>query len=294
MHTLLEKAADQRVVQADKLTYRTLAEYDDLLFGNQYVSAFLAAQTGARSLEGMLGNAACQSENTFNWVDMCGGYAVAMRQVAEACKLGNLSMTSVDLVEWSIEELEGDKDFREGTLGYELEKPEHAPNSIIDDAETVILPEPANLVTSIMGIQYLDDPLRAIANWYNQLKPGGIAVITSGSYYWSLSISQNGGGFFQPVKSLIESMTEAGVAFEVAYDESYGPEGRYRLQPVGMVSCVAIKRKQGTSLAVNSKVVEVTTDAYGYGYKDVVYSSSDRPIEVVDIGEYPAGLHAGS
>ena len=46
------------------------------------------------------------------------------------------------------------------------------------DITTVKLEEKADFITSFFTLQYLDDPIAAFANLYNQLNPGGVMLVT--------------------------------------------------------------------------------------------------------------------
>src|SRR5581483_11513037 len=57
--------------------------------------------------------------------------------------------------------------------------PEYAPELVQDDASTVELDQPADLITSIESIQYFENPLGAIANWYNNLADDGLLIVAT-------------------------------------------------------------------------------------------------------------------
>jgi hypothetical protein len=172
--------AEQALVQAEKFQGRLLREYDNYIFEGQtwreprgsavtdFVKPFIGDSEA--SLEAVLqGVCEAKSGQKVSWVDMGGGRALPMRQLASAVdKKPWLQMTNVDLFNFGLEGLEpSEAEYLEG-LAPGMTKSESEPTLIEANVETVSLPASADIITSVETMQYLNDPLEALADCCNQ------------------------------------------------------------------------------------------------------------------------------
>ena len=173
--------SEQEVVQAGKFQGRLLKEYNQYIFPGQAwrepcssaVADFLRpfCVEDRVSLDGVIkGLCEVSDGNPVRWVEMGGGRALPMRQLAnDTARSEHLVMTNVDLFDFGLEGLEPEELTYLERLSPGVTHELIAPNFIQADAETVVLPEPADLITSVEAVQYLNNPLAAISNWYNQI-----------------------------------------------------------------------------------------------------------------------------
>jgi hypothetical protein len=292
--------AEQAVAQAEKHQVRLLWEYDSIMFpGQRFVPprgsavADLVKPLAERdakpiSLEGVLeGMSKERAGEPVRWVDMCGGRAMAMRQTASKPHLGQkVRMTSIDLFDDGLSGISDDniKLFEQVAPG--ISDPDAAPVFIRDNAETVRLSEPADIITCIEGLQYLNDPLRAMTNWYNQLADGGIMVIAT-EHRWAAYISYDSDLFdhttpITPITHLLEDLPKHGINFGATY-ESDGAKGyRPELEPTDTRTLI-IQKKSGTELRLARPLAG---GSVGYrSYKETWYEDPTeelpRAIEIV-------------
>ena len=287
---------EQAAVQAEKFQGRLLDEYSNYIFPGQggtdprgsAIVDFVRPITGDteevtldKVLDGLLET---RPKGSVHWVDMGGGYALAMRQVgATIGRDSRLRMTNVDLLDCDLEGLAEDKIAYYEGLVPGIAKSEAAPVLITDNIETVTLPEPADVITSVETVQYLNDPLKALSNMYNQLADNGIMFVAA-DHDWPGWISYSGEQDETPMKHVLEELTRAGINYAVT-DES---DGRSGVRPDVDPNCfrrMAIQKKPGTLLRVTKSVTEVWKNHYHYkiAYYEAPTTESSPVIEVVDV-----------
>jgi len=271
-----ELLEEQSRVQAHRMRTRDLSKYNAIIFSADYSSILTFVDTevpGAQSLEGVLeGLATRPSSQKTHWADMAGGFAIGMRQVAHGFAgpdAAKVAMSCVDLFDWEGESDEEDIKGISEISGVDMH--DKQPNLIVANAETVDLPEPADVVTSVEGIQYFYNPLAAVANWYNQLNENGLLFVARLPLLpWSGNITQAGTDEQTLFTRIFDNFTQNGVSFAVE-----GPGTKDDPD----FSLLALQRKEGTRLQQNAEVLQVTTDTEDY--KSVVYTSDSPALEVV-------------
>lgn len=290
--------AEQERVQAGKFQGRQISEYNSYIFnGQDWREARSSAVTDfVRSLcdedrvtlEGVIrGLYASKSGGPIHWVDMGGGRGLAMRQVtADSDMATKVRTTNVDLINYGIDDLnQAEVSYLEGLRPGMLNDCS-APDFIYADSETVNLNEPAELITAIETIQYLNDPLAAICNWYNQLADGGLLII-SAEQDWSSWIryqreSGQGGKHEVPTQHFFDALEAAGVPYAACY-ESDTPRGvRYDFDPSRFRNLV-VQKKPETQISLATSVQEVWTSPFDFKavyYRD--YMDSSEPIVRVE------------
>lgn len=281
--------AEQEAAQRDKFQGRLLSAYNQNIFRGQdflepqacAISDFVRplCSGGVVSLEGMLDGLHGVNGRPVRWVDMGGGRALPMRQLASVPGMrGKLDMTSVDLFDVGLEGLDaGEIEYIESLHpGATADKAK--PRIIRADVAAVILPESADVITCLNTVQYLDDPLAAVSCWYNQLAGNGLLIIAGESEWASRMHYQRLSGWVtrdeSPTKDLLESLRAAGIAHGASLDHDW-PMGRPRLDP----SCfrnLIIQKMPGTRMVANTNVMDVWSSPQDY--KVVTYEKSAQPL----------------
>lgn len=297
--------AEQKIVQADKFQGRLLGEYNRYIFTGQSgresrscsITDFLKPYcVGDQvSLDGVIrGLCLANAGNTTRWVDMGGGRGLPMRQLATTDTLINrhVSMTNVDLFDYGL-----DKISPEDTIYLDEHFPgitdkAAAPQFIQANVETVALPEPAHLITSVEVIQYLNNPLAAISNWYNQLADSGFLVIST-HHDWSSWIrykQENPGE--TPTGHFLGTLEAAGVSFAASRECDQKSGDRPPLDPASFCNLV-IQKIPGTMLAVRSPIIDVRVNPYDYKatYYEKPESNTGLIVEVI-AAQNPIGVAA--
>ncbi len=283
-------AAEQEAVQKEKFQGRLADEYNDYIFLGKFsldprtseVEEFIKNKLGdnAVSLESVLDKLTQQKEGKIQWVDMGGGRGLAMRQMALLPNLnGHVSMTNVDLVNFDLAGLD------DSELSY-LEqkypgvlKDEVRPRFIKGNVETIQLPEPADLITSIELMQYLDHPIAAFCNWYNQLADGGFLII-SAEHEWTGWIRYSGSSYTNdphPIADIIELLKGNEIPFALSEDP-YRPGHEPSKRPDRQFRNMIIQKIPDTSLLPASSVSEIWFNPHKY--KAVYYQVNPPPIEI--------------
>lgn len=276
-----ELVAEQQRAQIDKFQGRQLAEYNSTYVfpgadwrvprSNETVD-FIRQQSSptVNTIQDYLRNK-LQGNNGLHWADIACGRALAIRQASCIPDIGKrVQITGVDLFDYGFDGLKKDE------LDY-LQK--NTPNitdpelvTIIEnDAETVALPAKADLITSIESIQYLNSPLQAICNWYNQLNDNGIMIVAAG-HNWSSSIRRRD-EYLQPKKDTLtivfEHFKDEGIEFAKANE--LDSEKGVRLSWPNTVRQLVIKKKPNTELAV--AVPQIAVELCLGSYKATYYDS---------------------
>lgn len=285
--------AEQAEVQAGKHESRLLREYDCLIFPGQQivqknvssVADFLEplCYEGVFSTEALLLGIYEQGrDNSIHWADMCCGRALAMREMSQIIDFP-CEMTGVDLFDWNLEGLKPHEyEILEKLCPGMTEVPAE-PNLIFADTETVQLPRPAHLITAIEGLQYLNDPLKTICNWYNQLVDGGLIII-SGQATFSEWIQyqediRSRGEREIPIIHILNKLRSHGIRFEVM-DEIDIHGRRPQVMPY-RIRHLVIQRLPGTSLRINGESPLV--DTCELGYKNTYYPNPAENESLVEI-----------
>lgn len=274
--------AEQAVVQAEKVTGRLLQEYSDLIFPDQnwreprgsamvdFVKPIMR-EAPRVTLDGFLENLAeTKSGEPVTWVDMGGGRALAMRQLAMNPAIApKLTMMNVDLFNVGLEGLdEGEVAFLED-LAPGMTQPAAAPALITDNIETVTLPVPADVITSVEAIQYLNDPVAALCNWYNQLKDNGVMFVATDHEWASWIRYQRNPAEIPlwdetPTKHVLEGLASAGIRYAITYESDWEGSGfRPKVRP-SHFRAMAIQKKPGTALRATQPVAAVWVNPYHF------------------------------
>lgn len=290
--------AEQADVQAAKFQGRLLRDYNSYIFPGQSfreprscaVTDLVRPLIGTYtvSLEGVLAGLHERKEDAVpvHWADMGGGRGLAQRQAASDPALqGKIAYTNVDLFDYGLDGLD------EEEMAYLDQKfpgitdPAAEPTLVRDNAETVILPKKADLITSVEGIQYLHNPLGALSNWYNQLKDEGLLIIAT-EHTWPswIRYDRSAGEECPPLaEHLLQQLGRAGITF-AATEEADWKNGRPELRP-SWVRTLAIQKKAGTLLTAHFNPTEVWSN--GYSYKATYYPTPDAtgkmPLEAVNM-----------
>jgi hypothetical protein len=295
--TLEALRAEQTDIQFGKKHERTLQGYDVHIFpdqnqaepGKSRVVEFLRAfcRNGQPSLEHLLLGLRDQQDGPVSWADMGGGRGIAIRQLMNMPLLSQMvDPLNVDLFDWGLDDLFPDQlRTLEETTGVS-DLADFVPPLLQADVTTVDLPKPADLITSVQSIQYLNDPLGALCNWYNQLEDGGLVVAAS-EHSWSLFIEYppepgEGYGVWRqiPTQHFMSELGQAGIGHAFAFRSE--PE----LKPATTAearhfTALVMQKEPNTKLQMNTEVESVSID--GFGRKSPYYTKPEdnRPITVV-------------
>lgn len=292
--------AEQEAVQAEKFQGRLLEEYGRYVFPGQdwreprssAVTDFLRPVCiGERvSLDGVIrGLCEAKGDEPMRWVDMAGGRGLPMMQLtADPERREQLVMTNVDLFDFGMEGLRPDEITYLEDLAPGMTSDAAAPCFIQADVETVALPEPADLITTVEAMQYLNNPLAAISNWYNQLADNGLLIIST-EHDWASWIRYQrepgqGDRDETPTKHVLEALQAGGVAFAASAESDWESGFRPDLDP-DRIRNMVVQKRPGTRLIVNSPVTEVWVNPYNF---KAVYYKEPEPgsspiVEVVAV-----------
>lgn len=283
---LIEIQAEQQLVQADKFQGRMLKEYNSRAFpGQGYRRPVSSAASDIVrplcddervTLEGVIeGLYENQGENRpVSWVDMGGGRALPMRQALSLPQLeGKFTATSVDLFDYGLKGLASEElEFLETTQPG-MTDDQNRPEVVIGNIEEISLSKPADLITSVEAVQYLNDPVAALANWYNQLNDGGVMVVAT-QHDWASWVRYAKEPECQklrdtPTEHLVHELGKTGIDF-AAVDEPDMEWGRPKLNP-NRFSTLIVRKRAGTSMTVHAEVEEVWVNPHQY--KSVYYET---------------------
>ena len=120
------------------------------------------------------------SKGSFTWGDVAGGLGAALMQAV--LLFPNLSPVLVDAVRWNRDQFDpailSELEHQAKQAGVDLWS--RSPNFLQAAAQSVDLrtaaKSPLRLITMMNALAYNEDPLRILANLYNQLEPDGILV----------------------------------------------------------------------------------------------------------------------
>lgn len=298
MPTIHELVAEQEAVQAEKFQGRMLRHYNSYFFpGQEWCQPLNSAVTDFMrpyssdaelvSLENVLDGVQSRNEGqSVHWADMGGGRGLTMRQLATMPRFaGKLIMTNVDLFDYGLDGLSDEEIKHLESLHPGITKDNTRPTLIRADIEAVTLPEPAGLITSVESMQYLNNPLAAIGNWYNQLRDNGLLMIaTEDSWASWIRYQQEPGDYQQkeaPVKHLFDELGRIGVNFAATDEPDYECGDRPRLRPSHTRDFV-VQKKPGTRMVVNADVTSIWKNPWNY--KAVYYSEpQEASLPLVEI-----------
>ncbi len=289
---------EQAEVQAEKFQGRTLTHYSQLIFPTQHLpkprgSAVvdfvepIIGKVGQVTLGVLLeGLSEAKNGQSIHWVDMGGGRALPMRQLgAKANIKSKIAMTNVDLFNYNLNGLEPDELEYLESIAPGMTDKSAEPEFISHNIETVALKSQADIITAIETMQYLNDPIGALANWYNQLADNGIVFIAAQHEWpdWVRFKETNPDNDESPIKLLLEELTRTSVNYAIT-NEADWPNGLRPIAKPDNFRIMALQKKPGTVMRVNMPPQEVWSN--NLGYKAVYYGSSleaSRPIVEVDV-----------
>lgn len=289
-----ELRAEQEFVQGFTHRERRISEYDEMLFPSLYspnrsdaITDFLSpyCNEDELSISGILRSMADARQRPAHWADMGGGYGVALRQaVVEPASRGKIRTTNVDLLALKLAGLGPATLKNLDRLSPGILDDEAVPQFIQANAETVCLPEKADFVTAFELKQYLDHPLGAFCNWYNQTADDGFLAIST-DHNWSAAIRYQGSptpGL--PMKHVLKELRRNEVPFAACTIQD-ARDGR-RLYDPTTFRVLAVQKKAGTLLRINMQPARVTHNKPYLGYKQVRYQRIEhrsQPVSVVTI-----------
>lgn len=286
--------AEQALVQSRKCQTRLLEDYNYRLFPGTRrkddtscaMGDFLEEFTrgGELSVAGILnGMHLAKQRMGIHWADMGGGHGSAMRELGSITSVKhNLQMTNVDLFEY------GDELFLPDDLSYldslnpGILKPESSPDLLRADIQTVELTTKADFITSIEAIQYLDDPIAALCNWYNNLHDNGVMVVSQDPelaqwirFDQTTLTDENYSQW--PTTYLVQELARSAIRFATSKELDWFP-GQRRLNTEDFRT-IAIQRKPGTKLVSNASVTNIWVSPNDH---KAVYYERTEPLIVVE------------
>lgn len=299
---------EQAEVQVEKFQGRTLTHYSQLIFPTQHlpkprgsaVVDFVKPLIGdikTVSLETVV-KSICEANNSnlAYWVDMGGGRALPMRQLATHPYFQRrLKMINVDIFDYGLDRLSSDElRYLEG-LAPGMTEVNSEPILISDNIETVKLSEPADLITCIEVMQYLDNPLEALSNFYNQLNDNGIMFVAT-QHEWADWIQYDKGligqqYFETPVEHLLKALSHAGINYAVTSESDWKSGLRPKIEP-SQVRIMAIKKKPHTKLLINNSVTNVRINPWNF--KSTYYDYSEEGLVKVESLKSESGKKLGT
>lgn len=290
--------AEQAEVQKDKFQGRGLAEYNRLIFPGETWSVRSSSAVAdairplctndTASIENLLLGMRERNSTALVWVDMGGGCGVALREFAAQHEKVDIDAINVDLIDYGLDCLTPEKlkIIEKNAPGSTAS--EQAPTLLIDSAETVQLSKQANLITSVEGIQYLGDPLSAIANWYNQLAPEGIMIIST-EHEWSdwINYSYDAGPDDheqQPTQHFLAELAAKNVQHAATKDVDSSTAVRPELNPQYFKTLV-IQKLANTRMSV--EVQKIRDWVNPWDFKQVFYENPPKgigaPLHIVSL-----------
>jgi hypothetical protein len=280
---------EQRKDQEGKEHGRLMEHYNHLIFPfykkkelteSNPVQDFINHYCGAEveGLEGLFRQISLLRERPIVWVEMGGGRALAMRQIARLPEMRRkVLMFNIDLFDYDLKELS--KEEIESGIKYPgLFDSITKPTLIKADSETVKLPKKVDIITSIESIQYLNNPLAAICNWYNQLTDHGLLIIATEGY-WSELIRSEGCIYASdptPIKPLLSILKNEKIAFETGDISLRNFNSRVEFRRL------MIEKKPNTKMIINSSIVKICKNPDS-AYKITFYEKDKEPIKVREI-----------
>lgn len=287
----LTDVVDQQLyAQYSKPRGRTLINYEECLFEEElyrrepmmedspfmkFLYADLPVVERSPNLGVLLDAMAQQRGRAVRWVDMGSGYATALRQFGQTYPAlsHTVSLSGVDVHYPHL------LDLPEARVIGDPRRPSSplSPGYIKADITHVQLDAPADLITSIESLQYLDDPLGAICNWYNQLADDGVLYITTTDILSHFHFNQEE-PTANPLQLLLRVLEQAGIEVVRRCDPKQLFDGCWIWLEEAKFSALAIRRTSQTSLKLDTEVQYV--GVRHQGFKDVFYRPTNQPVLV--------------
>jgi hypothetical protein len=199
------------------------------------------------------------------WADAGGGLGGALRQWSRDGLDPGVERVLVDLFDWerlSSARVTEAADYYDNVNldGRSMLDPRHRPRVLLADLATVRFPQELrpNLITSIESVQYWPDKIAVIVNLYNRLQDGGILEIAA-EHSWATWIRTQGvivSHTSTLFDDLVAALSTAGVEVAAVVPHSGSP--------VEDLRSLVIRRKPGTRLTQNARMVESWINPYGY------------------------------
>jgi len=292
-----EVATEQKEAQSDKCGWRTLADYNEYIFYEQDTYVSWEGPTGAilkdksngdedASLINVLEGIAEEKGRPAHWADMGGGHGFAMRGLSLVCRSKDKAkpaMTHVDALVRDPNEISSVvMDITECNYP-DILNPKYAPDFIQADIHTVVLEEPADVITAVEVVQYLNNPLAAIASWYNQLAEDGALVVTS-DHAWGTwnRYSESTGPLSQqrfPIEDFIVALRRAGARCAVS-SANRSPD-RENPENMEKIRRLVIEKMPDTEVVINSELDYVYTNQHDY--KIPYYKTPEQGVPLVEV-----------
>lgn len=288
----------QAYTQRNKRRSRQLTQYGQQIFMvSDYrpcrspVSEFLGQFANADNvrLDIMLEGMQEDHERPIHWADMGCGYAVAQRQaIVHPRLMGKVVTTGVDLFPLEVQDLPLEDQQALEQVSPGACSTEAGPYFIQGDIQTVALPGTADLITSVESISYLDNPLQAISNWYNQLTDDGILVVaTEAGCSWTDSITYENHytahGEKLPMDHVVRELSYNGIAYALAKEA----DSFYGIRPLAEpsnASCLVIQKAPNTRMESVAEVAEVRVSCVGF--KGIRYAQLPEGVPPIQVSQW--------
>jgi len=298
-----ELVAEQSQVQASKFQGGNLGRLNDWLFDalkwvppqSSRITDFLAdfvPEDQEMSLEGVIKGLYQRKQAPVTWVDMGAGEALIMRELATRSEMaGKLEMIAVDLLDYNLRQFDKEELAMLEEMALGITEDRTRPLRVIADIGTVALPKPADLITAVEVTQYLDDPLRAVANFYNQLADGGLMIVANASG-WSNGLMYVGRPEERATRDLVVALDQADVSHAAQHthdwpEKTFIPEDSRRRDEIDFhaMHLLGVQKKPGTELVVNTELMDVFTEEHNYKwvYYQPPTAGSPPPVAVVSV-----------
>lgn len=282
-----EISQHQEIVQLDKTRSRTLSRFNSLVFKREWDSEVEQSDTTDRFIDEYCG----QGVKTFDrlvarisdlrgrpmvWAEMGGGGAIAMRQITSLPGMREKMTTfNVDILDFDDRNVDIKALKEIATTTPRALRPENKPTLIKSNIEDVILPKKADLITFVASTFYLDNPLKAICNGYNQLADYGLLMVMS-EEKWSDWIKSEGNIYTSdvgPMNHFLEELNTSGIAVAT--------NGRQNKNANRVFNLMMVEKRPGTELELAVKPV----DAWNCpnGYKAVYYENGSSVVNIKTI-----------
>jgi len=212
---------------------------------------------------------------------MGGGRGLAMRQLLLSPKLnGRLEAINVDVKNYNLSGLDvSEINFLEKKFPG-ITSDSVKPKLILGNAETIQLPSQVNLLTSVEAIQYLDHPIAAMCNWYNQLKDGGLMIV-SAEHKWAGWLRYEGSKFMDdphPMNEVLKIFDQNKIPYAESH-EGYIHGRKPDKKDNRDFRNLVIQKVGSTYLMPSSQVKEIWYNPHNY--KAVYYQANTPPVEVL-------------
>lgn len=286
---------NQLYIQEQKERGRSMSEYNRYLFNHflylrpqskdfSYfgIQDFFKKITGSEtvSLPEILERLSMLKQGSISWTDIGGGLGIPMRELKrDRPELARkLKMNLMDLIDWNNKSLPIINKIKARCkieLGKNILNDDFKPELFLGNAQTFNLPTKTDLVTSFESIQYIEDKLALIVNWYNQLEDGGFIIIASEHRWakWIINKNNLSNSNENIFNNLIQTLIDSGISIAMNKDsESESNE---------FLRALLIQKKNNTTLNLNATMVEVWTNSEGYTMSTYEVPKNESPVRVV-------------